>query len=56
MLCTHGNVIPPVIDRLLGRGGELVGDATGNKKGSLWRIETAPDGTFPSATYVPPPS
>jgi 8-oxo-(d)GTP phosphatase len=55
-LCTHGNIIPPVIERLERRGGVLRGDELGNKKGSVWVIETAPDGTFPSATYVPPPA
>src|SRR3712207_2027478 len=32
VLCTRGNIIPPVIDRLVGRGGVLLGDETGNKK------------------------
>jgi 8-oxo-dGTP diphosphatase len=54
VLCSHGNVIPPVIDRLVRRGGVLLGEATGNKKGSVWEVEVAANGTFPSATYVPP--
>lgn len=54
VLCTHGNIIPPVIDRLVGRGGVLLGDEVGNKKGSVWMVDVTPDGSFPSATYVPP--
>lgn len=55
VLCTHGNVIPPVIDRLVRRGGVVLGEP-GNKKGSYWEIEVTPGGTFPAATYVPPPA
>ena len=54
VLCTHGNVIPPVIERLQRRGGVLLGDEVGNRKGSVWVLEVAADATFPSATYVPP--
>ena len=55
VLCTHGNVTPPVIDRLVRRGGRIIDHDPGNKKGSVWTLEADGDGRFTTATYVPPP-
>jgi 8-oxo-dGTP pyrophosphatase MutT (NUDIX family)/broad specificity phosphatase PhoE len=51
VLCSHGDVIPRVLDRLSAEGVEIVGDDA--KKGSIW-VLAAVDGRFRSATYVPP--
>lgn len=52
-LCTHGDLIPEVIDLLAARGMTLDG-APGNKKGSWWALETDGD-RFVAARYHPPP-
>jgi 8-oxo-dGTP diphosphatase len=54
VLCSHGDMIPAVIDRLAGAGMPIVGEA-GWKKGSTWILERRADG-FVRARYVPPPS
>lgn len=54
VLCTHGNVIPPVVDRALRRGATLAGEH-GNKKASVWTFELDPDGRITTARYTPPP-
>ena len=39
VLCSHGNVLSPILDRLHRRGIELVGDEWTCRKGSVWTIE-----------------
>lgn len=39
VLCSHGNVIPALLDRLRRRGVELVADEWSCHKGSVWTIE-----------------
>ena len=39
VVCSHGNVIPPILDRLRHRGIELVADEWSCHKGSIWTIE-----------------
>lgn len=39
VLCSHGNVIPPLLDRLRRRGVELVAGEWSCHKGSIWTIE-----------------
>jgi 8-oxo-dGTP diphosphatase len=39
VLCSHGNVIPPLLDRLHRRGIELVAREASCHKGSVWRVE-----------------
>lgn len=51
-MCTHGDLIPEVIELLHRRGMEILGER-GNRKGSCWEIEPTPDG-FRSARYHPP--
>lgn len=41
VLCSHGNVIPPLLDRLRHRGVELVTDEWSCHKGSIWSVELA---------------
>jgi len=56
VLCTHGNLVGPVLDRLHRRGVELVTERWTCKKASVWTIEVGPDGDFSRASYVPPPA
>lgn len=39
VLCSHGNIIGPLLDRLHRRGVRLDGDEWSCKKGSVWRVE-----------------
>lgn len=55
VLCTHGNLVGPILDRLHRRGVELVTERWTCKKGSVWSIEVGPEGSFSRASYVPPP-
>jgi 8-oxo-dGTP diphosphatase len=56
VLCTHGNVLGAVLKRMRRQGVDLVGDRGdgGGGKGSAWRLEAGPDGTWATATYEPP--
>jgi 8-oxo-dGTP diphosphatase len=54
VLCSHGDMIPAVIDRLAGAGMAIVGEA-GWKKGSTWILERRAD-RFVRARYAPPPT
>jgi 8-oxo-dGTP diphosphatase len=52
VLCSHGDLIPELIDQLIAEGMEAVGrDA---KKGSTWVLERE-GATFTRGTYLPPP-
>jgi 8-oxo-dGTP diphosphatase len=57
-LCTHGNVMSALLDRLRWRGVELVAAPRGGGggKGSLWRLEGNGGDGWDRATYEPPPS
>jgi 8-oxo-dGTP diphosphatase len=56
VLCTHGNVVSALLDRLRWRGAEIVGHpGGGGGKGSAWVLEPGPDGGWATATYEPPP-
>lgn len=46
VLCSHGNVIGAVLDRLHRRGVELVAEEWACRKGSVWTLDVEPDGTF----------
>ncbi|MDP9452035.1 MAG: histidine phosphatase family protein [Actinomycetota bacterium] len=56
VVCTHGNLVGPLLDRLHRRGVELVTDRWTCKKASTWTVEVGPDGDFTRARYVPPPA
>jgi len=55
VLCSHGNILDELLDRLERDGVERDGPASG-KKGSTWVVEADPDGHFTRATYTPPPT
>lgn len=52
VVCTHGNVLSPVLDRVHRRGAEIVGDAWTIDKASVWSLEPAADRTFGRATLL----
>jgi len=52
VLCTHGELIRPLLGRLRELGAPL-GDELTRPKGSVWALE-AVDGTITRATYMPP--
>jgi 8-oxo-dGTP diphosphatase len=52
VLCSHGDVIPALIDWMLGKGMSL-GSPYESQKGSIWEIEVR-EGQFRKARYVPP--
>jgi len=54
VLCSHGDVIPSLLDWMARRDMRLL-SATDCKKGSTWEVEVRA-GAFDSARYLPPPS
>ena len=52
VLCSHGDLIPDLVDQLIGEGMDAVGRDC--KKGSTWVVEREGD-TFTRGTYLPPP-
>jgi broad specificity phosphatase PhoE len=52
VLCTHGNVIPMLLEYFAARGLDL-GPSPACAKGSVWALETS-DGDVTSARYLPP--
>jgi phosphohistidine phosphatase SixA len=52
VLCSHGDLIPDLIRALTLRGMEITG-SSGNKKGSVWVLESD-QGHFVKAEYLPP--
>lgn len=49
VLCSHGDVIPPVLDRLARRGFLVPGPERDVAKGSVWSVEAGTDGRLTSA-------
>jgi len=52
VLCSHGNIIPPLLDRLRRRGVDLVADDATCHKGSIWTVEIDGDGAFARAVHT----
>mgnify|MGYP001253632055 CR=1 FL=1 len=52
VLCSHGDLIPDLVDQLIGEGMDAVGRDC--KKGSTWVLEREGP-TFTRGTYRPPP-
>jgi len=46
VLCSHGNIISPILDRLHRRGLEVVAQERSCKKGSVWTVEVDVRGAF----------
>jgi 8-oxo-dGTP diphosphatase len=53
VVCSHGDVIPAVVE-LLASDGLVIEGQTGWRKGSTWVLERE-DGRFVRARYLPPP-
>lgn len=56
VLCTHGNLIGPLLDRLHRRGVELVAEQWVCEKSSVWTVDVDASGAFTGARYIPPPA
>jgi 8-oxo-dGTP diphosphatase len=54
VLCSHGDLIPAILDALHADDGVDLGHQPRCQKGSTWVLE-GKRGRFSSATYVPPP-
>ncbi|MGE3835963.1 MAG: histidine phosphatase family protein [Acidimicrobiia bacterium] len=52
VVCSHGNVLSALLDRVHRRGVEVVADEWSCRKGSVWRLETDPSGRFLRAVLV----
>lgn len=56
VLCSHGDVIPELIQTLVGRGTRVLTDPDW-RKGAIWVLDTpGPDGSVATARAEPPPS
>jgi 8-oxo-dGTP diphosphatase len=49
VLCSHGDVIPPLLERLQRRGVPVQGEGRDVAKGSVWSVEAGPDGRLSNA-------
>ena len=52
VLCSHGNILSPLLDRVLRRGADVHGEWS-CRKGSIWRLESDPERPFARAVLVP---
>ena len=52
VLCSHGPILSPVLDRVLRRGAEIEGEWS-CRKGSIWRLHPDPDRGFARAVLLP---
>lgn len=52
VVCSHGDVLPAVLDRLTRRGIEVDGSARRVTKGSVWRVPAGPDGRATTAAPI----
>lgn len=52
VLCSHGPVISPVLDRVLRRGADITGEWS-CRKGSVWRLHADGDLPFTRAVLLP---
>jgi 8-oxo-dGTP diphosphatase len=50
VVCSHGNLISPILDRVLRRGAEIVAAEWTCRKGSVWRLDTDGARRFTRAT------
>ncbi len=55
VLCSHGDVIPPILERMERRGVPVGGDGRSVAKGSVWSIEAGPDGRITTARLASAP-
>jgi hypothetical protein len=54
VLCSHGDVIPAVIDALLRRGAELASEPD-HRKGAMWELERDRGEIVRVRAFAPPP-
>jgi 8-oxo-dGTP diphosphatase len=51
--CSHGDVLPPVLDRLARRGAVISGSARRVTKGSVWTVAAGADGHVTTPAALP---
>lgn len=51
VVCSHGNLLGPLLDRVLRRGADVNGEWT-CRKGCIWQLDVGPDGRFTRATLL----
>jgi phosphohistidine phosphatase SixA len=49
VLCSHGNILSPLLDRVHRRGADVEAQEWSCHKGSVWRLEGEPDRPFAKA-------
>jgi broad specificity phosphatase PhoE len=54
VMCSHGDIIPMVLDHYAARGVDL-GPNPVSPKGSTWALDVDPTGDVVAARYIPPP-
>ena len=52
VICSHGNLLGPVLDRVLRRGAEIQAAEWSCHKGSIWRLENDKDRPIARAVLV----
>ena len=52
VLCSHGNLIAPILDRVMRRGAKIEADEWSCHKGSIWRLENDEDRPIARAVLV----
>ena len=52
LVCSHGNLIAPLLDRVLRRGAVIDADEWSCHKGSIWRLENDEDRPIARAVLV----
>lgn len=55
LLCTHGDVVPMLLDHLASAGVDIPADREW-PKGCMWTLETDSTGEVIGARYTPPPT
>ncbi len=55
-LCTHGDVVPRLLDRLADEDGLTLPPAPRWEKGSVWVLTGASPERYAGARYLPPPA
>lgn len=52
VVCSHGNIISPVLDRVRRRGADIVAVEWSCRKASVWALDPGAPGTFERATLL----
>ena len=56
VLCTHGDVIPTLLEGVRARDGLALADDYPCAKGAVWVLDESAEGRFTAAAYIPAPA